>query len=120
MRNRTEIFLILLIYILSTIAILLSLLHLGGQQQFFVCAILALAFFIVALLSSFPEAIVKLKGGEGWQLAILGTIFWVVNLGVPYLILKNTSRFWANYLFWTILTFFVLFVGLRKISRWKV
>lgn len=120
MKERTENFLILLIFILSSIAIISSLLHLGVQQQIFVLAILALALSFIAFLNSFPEIIIKLEESEGWQLAILGIILWILDLGVPYLLLKNTSEFWANYLFWVGLTFFVLVFGIRKITRWKV
>ena len=56
---------------------------------------------------------------KGWQIALMGLLLGVVDVGVPYLLLRDVTRFWINYVFWTVLTLVVLILGLRRISGWK-
>ncbi|MFW6040278.1 MAG: hypothetical protein ACOC85_00400 [Thermoplasmatota archaeon] len=41
-----------------------------------------------------------------------------INFSVPYLVLKNVTSYWANYLFWTVLTIFVIVIGYLLIRNW--
>lgn len=119
MKKGSNALLILLTFVFSLLAIGLSYPQLKPSQIWFVLALLAFALSLHFFILSMPELPEKIARKEGWQLAIIGTILALVDVGVPYLLLKNTIRFWANYLFWTVLTLFVLIIGIRKISRWR-
>ncbi|MEF8834632.1 MAG: hypothetical protein V5A76_00590 [Candidatus Thermoplasmatota archaeon] len=51
-------------------------------------------------------------------IGILAVLLAVVNLGVPYLVLKDTASFMGSYLFWTGLTFLVIFFGIWNVRKW--
>ena len=42
----------------------------------------------------------------------------IINFSVPYLILKDVTSYWANYLFWTTLTLIVIAGGIYYVRDW--
>lgn len=120
MEKSFDAFLVLLALIFSSVAIGLSSLQLEASQIWIVLSFLAFALSLHIFIISEERISRKLATNEGWQLIIIGTILAIVDVGVPYLLLKDVARFWANYLFWSGLTLFVLIVGIWKISRWHL
>ena len=49
---------------------------------------------------------------------IISIIVAIVNLAIPYLFLKDYSEYWANFVFWTVLTLMVMFIGYLYIKDW--
>lgn len=52
------------------------------------------------------------------ELAVVAIILGAIDVGIPYLLFRNVSSYWINYLFWSILTLTVLLVGILKIRNW--
>ncbi len=52
------------------------------------------------------------------NLLLLGLTIATIDIAIPYLFLKNTTKYWINYLFWTIFTIIVLTAGIWKIKKW--
>lgn len=48
----------------------------------------------------------------------VGVVAAILDVCVPYLILKDTTAFWANYVFWTLLTMVVIIFGLIQVRDW--
>ncbi|MFP3872016.1 MAG: hypothetical protein ACLFVL_03955 [Candidatus Aenigmatarchaeota archaeon] len=44
----------------------------------------------------------------------------VISVGVPYTFLGDIPRFWASYLFWTLLAVFTLVTGYFHLKEWGV
>lgn len=42
----------------------------------------------------------------------------IVDIVVPYLFLKDVTKFWANYLFWFLLTGAIIIFGILYVSKW--
>lgn len=55
---------------------------------------------------------------EEKYIGILAVLLAVVNLAVPYLVLKDTASFMGSYLFWSGLTFLVILFGIWKVRKW--
>ncbi len=51
-------------------------------------------------------------------IGILAVVLAFVNLGIPYLVLKNTASFMGTYLFWIILTLLVIIFGICNVRKW--
>ncbi|MFW5912233.1 MAG: hypothetical protein ACOCTL_02065 [Candidatus Hadarchaeota archaeon] len=51
-------------------------------------------------------------------IATIGILLALLNVVIPYLFFKNTSDFWINYLFWSLLTLSVVIAGTWKIRKW--
>ncbi len=49
---------------------------------------------------------------------IISIIVAIVNLAIPYLFLKDYSEYWVNFVFWTVLTLIVMFIGYIYIKDW--
>jgi len=52
------------------------------------------------------------------QIGLLAVLLTVVILSFPYLLLRNMTAYWANYLFWTILTLLVMIWGYLRLKEW--
>ncbi len=59
-----------------------------------------------------------MKRMKGRHLAFLGILLGLINVGIPYLFLRDVSSFWGSFLFWILVTVGVLSVGLWKIRQW--
>lgn len=53
------------------------------------------------------------------KLALIGLVLGVVDVGVPYLFLKDVGSFWASFLFWIAFAVIVLGVGIGRVSQWS-
>ncbi len=51
-------------------------------------------------------------------LGFIAVIMAVLSVGVPYTILGDIARFWASYLYWTLLTIATIIIGYIHLSRW--
>ncbi len=51
------------------------------------------------------------------RVLLLGTVLALVDVGVPYLLLKDSGT-WYSYIFWVVLTAVVLSVGLYMVRGW--
>ncbi len=49
---------------------------------------------------------------------IISIIVAIVNLAIPYLFLNDYHEYWANFVFWTVLTLMVMFIGYLYIQDW--
>lgn len=54
--------------------------------------------------------------GRFW--ALLGLTLGFIVVLIPYLFLRDVASYWANYLYWLIVTLVVLAVGIWKVKRW--
>lgn len=52
------------------------------------------------------------------RVALIGLIIGIVDVGVPYLLLKDIESFFGCFFFWSFLTLLVLIVGAWKVSNW--
>ena len=52
------------------------------------------------------------------DLTIISLIVAIVNLAIPYLFLKGHSEYWVNFVFWTVLTLIVMFIGYIYTKEW--
>ncbi|MFW6064485.1 MAG: hypothetical protein ACOC8Y_02805 [Candidatus Natronoplasma sp.] len=52
-------------------------------------------------------------------LGFIAVIMTVLSVGVPYTILGYIARFWASYLFWTVLTFITIVIGFIHLRGWS-
>ncbi|MFW6141880.1 MAG: hypothetical protein ACOC53_04905 [Candidatus Saliniplasma sp.] len=52
------------------------------------------------------------------NLVVISLFVAVINLTVPYLFLADHSQYWINYLFWAVLTLFVMFIGFLYVKDW--
>ena len=52
------------------------------------------------------------------NLALIALLLAVLDLGVPYLFLKDIGSFWASYLYWTLLAVTVIILGAIYIKHW--
>lgn len=103
---------------LSIFALLTLIPELSPEHQVLVLAFLALSISIISLKI---ESIRSFKGFRemgGWQLALLGIILGIIDVGIPYLFLKNITRFWVNYLYWSVITLAILIIGIWQINKW--
>lgn len=55
---------------------------------------------------------------NGRELASIGISLGVLDVAIPYLLLKDVSAHWANFLFWSVLTLTVLILGIMKVRGW--
>ncbi|MGM0406068.1 MAG: hypothetical protein ACQEQM_08005 [Thermoplasmatota archaeon] len=55
---------------------------------------------------------------ETKDLMIISLVVAIINVTVPYLVLKDYSVYWANFVFWTVLTLLVMFIGYLYIKEW--
>lgn len=118
MKNRNLIILIFLTLLLFSIILLGLKPSLINNLQIFGFAILIVALSLLGLVKIVEGEFRGLRGAKGRNLALVGLILGIIDVGVPYFILKNTVKFWANYLFWTVLTLIVLVLGLWQINKW--
>ena len=54
--------------------------------------------------------------GRFW--ALLGIMLGLVIVTVPYLFLRDVVIYWANYIYWLVITVVVLVVGIWKVRKW--
>ena len=54
--------------------------------------------------------------GRFW--ALLGILLGLTVISVPYLFLRDVASYWANYIYWLLITLVVLIVGIWKIRKW--
>ncbi len=54
------------------------------------------------------------------EIGLLALLLTIVNIGIPYLLLRNITAYWANYVFWTVLTLLVLIWGYHRLKDWGV
>ncbi len=118
MKNKNGIILIFLTLLLFSIILVGLRPDLNNNLQIFGFAILILALSLLGLVKIVEGESIGLRGVKGRNLALVGLILGIIDVGVPYFILKNTEKFWANYLFWTVLTLIVLILGLWQINKW--
>ena len=52
------------------------------------------------------------------NLALIAIFLAILDVAVPYLILKDIEAFWGNYLYWTILAVTVIILGVVYIKHW--
>lgn len=52
------------------------------------------------------------------NLALISLILVVLDVGIPYLFLKDIGEFWASYLYWALLAVTVLILGVIYIKDW--
>ncbi|MFP4051947.1 MAG: hypothetical protein ACLFVB_09450 [Thermoplasmata archaeon] len=52
------------------------------------------------------------------NLALIAILLAVLDVGVPYLVLKDIGEFWGNYLYWTLLAVTVIVLGANYIKHW--
>ncbi len=55
---------------------------------------------------------------ETKDLVMISLVVAIVNVTVPYLILKDHYVYWVNFVFWTVLTLLVMFIGYMYIKDW--
>ncbi len=117
MKDNKNFVLIILAFVLSSFALGGALLNLSENQQFLVLIVLVLSLSLLAVgknISGFQG----LRGAKGRKLAFVGIVLGIVDVGLPYFFLKNTVKFWANYLFWVFLASIVLILGIWRINKW--
>ncbi len=51
-------------------------------------------------------------------LGIIAIIMALLSVGIPYTLLGDIPRFYASYLFWTILTVITVVVGSLHVRKW--
>lgn len=51
-------------------------------------------------------------------LGIMALIMASLSVGVPYTVLGDIGRFWASYLFWTLLTIITIVIGYLHLREW--
>ena len=56
---------------------------------------------------------------KGIHFLILAVVLVIVDVLVPFLVLKDIAGFGASYLFWTILTFLVILFGIVYTGKWR-
>ena len=54
--------------------------------------------------------------GRFW--ALVGSILGLVMVSVPYLLLRDVASYWANFVYWLLITLVVLVVGVYKVNEW--
>ncbi len=118
MEDDTNLILVLLAFLLSSVILIGLAPNLSENQLFFVFAISVLAFSLITIGKTGKGNFQGLRGAKGRNLALVGIILGIIDVGVPYFLLKNTVKFWANYLFWTIFTLIILILGIWQINKW--
>ncbi|MFO7791799.1 MAG: hypothetical protein R6W73_02315 [Candidatus Saliniplasma sp.] len=53
------------------------------------------------------------------DIMIISLVVAVVNLAIPYLFLRDRSDYWINFVFWTLLTLIVMFIGFLYVKDWS-
>jgi len=53
------------------------------------------------------------------NLGFIAVILAVLSVGVPYTILGDIGRFWASYLYWTLLTIITIIIGYIHLREWS-
>lgn len=51
-------------------------------------------------------------------LGIIAVIMAILSVAVPYTILGDIARFWASYLYWTLLTIVTILIGYIHLRDW--
>lgn len=51
-------------------------------------------------------------------LGIVAIIMALLSVGVPYIFLGDIARFWASYLYWTLLTIVTILIGYIHLRKW--
>jgi len=51
-------------------------------------------------------------------LGFIAAIVAVLSVAVPYTVLGDIGRFWASYLYWTVLTVITIVVGFIHLRGW--
>jgi len=52
-------------------------------------------------------------------LGFIAILMAVLSIGVPYTLLGDIARFWASYLFWTVLTCITIVIGYLHLRDWS-
>ena len=52
------------------------------------------------------------------NLALIAIFLAVLDVVIPYLILKDIASFWGFYLYWTLLAVIVIVLGIYYIKHW--
>lgn len=52
------------------------------------------------------------------NLALIALVLAILDVGVPYLFLKDIGEFWGSYLYWTLLAVTVIVLGAIYIKGW--
>ncbi len=52
------------------------------------------------------------------NLGLVALLLAFLDVGVPYLFLKDIGAFWGSYLYWTLLALTVIVVGAIYIKQW--
>ncbi len=51
-------------------------------------------------------------------LGFIAMIMAILSVGVPYTLLGSIARFWASYLYWTLLTVITIVIGFLHLREW--
>ncbi|MBS3782001.1 MAG: hypothetical protein KGY66_06500 [Candidatus Thermoplasmatota archaeon] len=51
-------------------------------------------------------------------LGMIAVILAVLSVGVPFTLLGDIARFWASYLYWTLLTVITIVIGFLHLKGW--
>ena len=51
-------------------------------------------------------------------LGFIAVLMAVMSVGIPYTILGDIGRFWASYLYWTVLTIITIIIGYLHLMDW--
>lgn len=103
--------------ILAITALIIDYIALNYEPTVFLLTLISLLFSIFAVSTAFSLGR-RIKENKLTSLAVAGLVLGIIDVGIPYLFLKNIGKFWASYLFWTILSLIVVLAGIWRVSKW--